>query len=114
MKLFDNSYKSNVDLDQPSLKKNKKGLVLFWTMIILCMLLMLGIYLTRGFSLWFIVSLFLWFSYLYNIKRSIDIRVFSFTKMVIFGVVVLVLSVLIIDAAPAGNNFSILNNFLQK
>ena len=81
--------------------KDKKGIVLYWAMLVLGLLFMVAIYGAGGISLWLFVSFFLWFAYIYNIKRSMDIGVFSFGKMIIFGIVVIVLSVLIVDAAPS-------------
>lgn len=82
-------------------KKSKRGIILYWIMLVLGILFMTTIFAVGGLSLWFFVSLFLWFAYIYNILRSMSLGVFSFEKMIIFGVVVLVLSFLVVGAAPS-------------
>lgn len=84
-----------------SKRKKKQSKILFWIMLPLSVVFVIAVLGAGGFSLWFVVSLFLWFAYLYNIRRSMDLGVFSLGKMIVFGIIIVILSVLIVDAAPS-------------
>lgn len=86
--------KQNVTAHDPS--KEKKGKILFWVMSVAGFLTLLIVFSTRGFSIWLVVSLFLWSAYLFNIRHSISMGTFIFFKMAIFGIIVFLLSVMII------------------
>ena len=92
--------KKEVSKTKTQKEKARQSKILFWIMLPMGLVFLLVIFWVGKFSLWFLVSLFLWFAYLYNIKRSMDIGVFSLVKMIIFGIIIVTLSVLIIGAAP--------------
>ncbi len=80
----------------------KRGKILFWIMSMAGFLALLLIFNARNFSIWFIVLLFLWGAYLFNIRHSLSIGTFIFSKMIIFGIIVLLLSIMIIATVLPG------------
>ncbi|MEA1926272.1 MAG: hypothetical protein U9M90_03475 [Patescibacteria group bacterium] len=87
---------SRRDETAPNPLKRKKGKILFWIMSVIGFLTLLVVFNARDFSIWFIVLLSLWSAYLFNIRHSISIGTFIFSKMFIFGIIVFLLSVMII------------------
>lgn len=77
--------------------EKKKGKATFWIFVVLGVLMAL-IFITTGFSVWFLLAIIMWFFFLRYTWKTLG-AAFSFGKVIGFGIGVILVSFIFIDAA---------------
>lgn len=89
---------------QPS--KGRRGVGIFWAILIVAILLLLLLLSSSGFSLWFFILLVLWAIFLYKTHASIAAGTIAMGKMWIIVVILLVLTIASFGESEEGDSLT--------